>query len=101
MPKSPPNEPRNGSPTPAEIFRVFRNTTMASIEGLRLLLEECASLRAELIAVHRLHSNGDGDGHGVFSDRQQNRILQLQEAAKEMQALVASLPRRAGARQGG
>ena len=90
MPKSPPNEPRNGSPTPAEIFRVFRNTTMASIEGLRLLLGECADLRADLVTVHSLHSDGDGDG--VFSARQQDRILELREAAKDMQALLVSLP---------
>ena len=71
---------------------------MASIEGLRSLLEECADLRTDLVAVHLLHSNGDGDG--VFSDRQQNRTLELQEAAKEMKAVLASLPRQ-GRRTGG
>lgn len=94
MPQSTPDPPHNGSPTAAEVFRVFRNTAMASIEGLRLLLEECADLRGELVTVHSLHSDGDGDG--VFSARQQNRISELQEAAKEMEAVLASLPREAG-----
>ena len=49
-------QPADGDPTTAEIFRVFRNTTMASLEGLRLLLEECAELRAELVTIHGLHS---------------------------------------------
>ena len=89
MPKSP-QEPHNGDPTAAEIFRVFRNTTMASIEGLRLLLGECADLRGDLVTVHNLHSDGDSDG--IFSARQQNRILELQDAAKEMEVLLASLP---------
>ena len=91
MPQSPPDPLHDGSPTAAEIFRVFRNTTMASIEGLRLLLEECADLRGELVTVHSLHSDGDGDG--VFSTRQRDRIVELQEAAKEMEALLTSLPR--------
>lgn len=63
---------------------------MASIEGLRLLLEECADLRAELVTVHSLHSDSDGDG--VFSARQQGRILELQQAANEMKTLQSSLP---------
>ena len=91
MPQSSPEQPGNGHPTAAEIFRVFRETTMASIEGLRLLLVECADLRADLVTVHTLHSNGDGDG--IFSARQQDRILELQEAAKAMEALLGSLPR--------
>lgn len=90
MPESPKDQPNVGNPTAAEIFRVFRNTTMASIEGLRLLLGECADLRADLVTVHSLHSDGDGDG--VFSARQQDRILELREAAKDMQALLVSLP---------
>lgn len=90
MPKSSQDQPHDGNPTAAEIFCVFRNTTMASIEGLRLLLEECADLRGELVTVHNLH--GDGDGDGVFSARQQNRILELQEAAKDMETLLASVP---------
>ena len=90
MPKSSPDQPHDGNPTAAEIFRVFRNTTMASIEGLRLLLRECADLRSELVVVHSLHSDGDGDG--VFSGRQQNRILELREAAKDMEAVLVSLP---------
>ena len=80
----------DSNPTAAEIFRVFRQTITASIEGLRLLLGECAALRAELVAVHNLHNRGDGDG--VFSARQQKRILELQEAAKDMQALMVSFP---------
>ena len=90
MPESSRDQPHNGNPTAAEIFRVFRETTMASITGLRLLLEECANLRAELITVHSLHSDDDGDG--VFSARQKNRILELQEAAKDMESLLVSLP---------
>ena len=90
MSQSPSEQPHNGKPTAAEIFRVFRDTTMASIEGLRLLLGECADLRGELVTIHNLRSDGDGDG--VFSARQQNRILELQEAAKEMHALLVSLP---------
>ena len=92
MPKSSQEQPHDGSPTAAEIFRVFRNTTRASISGLSLLLQECADLRAELVTVHSLHSDGDGDG--VFSARQQNRILELHEAANEMEAVVACLPAR-------
>lgn len=90
MPESPREQPNVGNPTAAEIFRVFRNTTMASIEGLRLLLGECADLRADLVTVHSLHCDGNGDG--VFSARQQDRILELREAAKDMQALLVSLP---------
>ena len=93
MPEPTPDQPHNGRPTTAEVFRVFRNTTMASIEGLKLLLEECADLRAELVTIHGLHSNGEGDG--VFSARQQNRILELQGAATQMDAVLASLPHRA------
>ena len=88
MPHFSSEQSHNGNPTAAEIFRVFRNTTMASIEGLRLLLGECADLRAELVTIHGLH----GDGDRVFSARQQNRILELQEAAKDMQALLVALP---------
>ena len=91
------DQPYDDNPTAAEIFRVFRNTTMASIQGLRLLLSECADLRGELITVHSLH----GDGGGVFSARQQNRILELQEAAKDMEALIASLPSHPGDRSDG
>lgn len=90
MSQSPSEQPHNDNPTAAEIFRVFRNTTMASISGLRLLLGECADLRGELVTIHNLRTDGDGDG--VFSARQQNRILELQEAAKDMQALLVSLP---------
>ena len=85
-----PGQPLDGNPTAAEIFRVFRNTTVASLEGLRLLLEECALLRIELITVHGPHI--DGDDHNVFSARQQDRIRELQEAAKDIEAMAASLP---------
>jgi hypothetical protein len=94
MPQPSQDQPDDGNPTAAEIFRVFRNTTMASIQGLRLLLGECADLRADLVTVHSLHSEGDGDE--VFSARQQNRILELQKAANDMGALLTSLPRQAG-----
>jgi hypothetical protein len=46
MPQPSQDQPDDGNPTAAEIFRVFRNTTMASLQGLRLLLGECADLRA-------------------------------------------------------
>lgn len=87
MPGFPPAQPSNGDPTPAEIYRVFRNTTMASVQGLGLLLKECADLREDLITIHNLHGNGDG----AFSARQQNRIVELREAAKEMEGTIASL----------
>jgi len=87
------DQPPDGDPSAAEMFRVFQTTTMASLEGLRLLLKECADLRAELVTIHGLH--GHGDDHGVFSARQQDRILELQEAAKDMEVLVASLAQRA------
>lgn len=91
MPQSRQEQPHDGNPTAAEIFRVFRNTIVASISGLSLLLGECSELRADLVTVHSLHTDGGGDG--VFSARQRSRILELREAAKEMEALVASLPR--------
>lgn len=90
MPKSFQDQHHDGNPTAAEIFSVFRNTTMATIAGLKLLLGECADLRGELVTLHSLHS--DRDGTGVFSTRQQNRILELQEAAKDMEALLVSWP---------
>ncbi len=64
---------------------------MAGIEGLTLLLGECADLRADLVTVHSLHSDSDGDG--MFSARQQDRILVLQKAAMAMQTLLDALPR--------
>ena len=94
MPQPSPDQPDDSNPTAAEIFRVFRNTTMASIQGLRLLLGECADLRADLVTLHSLHSKDDGDG--AFSACQQNRILELQDAANEMTALLTSLPCEAG-----
>ena len=90
MSKSLQDQSNDSNPTAAEIFHVFRQTITASIEGLRLLLVECADLRAELVAVHDLHNGGDGDG--VFSARQQKRILELEEAAKDMQVLMVSFP---------
>ena len=80
--------PDNGGPTAAEIFGVFRNTTMATIAALKLLLEECADLRAELVTMTDVNHGGSG----LFCDRQRNRILQLEGAAQEMKALLASLP---------
>lgn len=99
MPQSFHDQSGNGDPSPAEIFRVFRSATMASIEGLRLLLDECADLRAELITIHGLHSDGDGDG--LFSARQQSRTVELRGAAENMEALIASLPRKASDGQDG
>ena len=94
------NKPPNGDPSATEIFRLFRSTTTASLEGLRLLMEECADLRAELVIIHELSS--DGDDHGVFSARQKDRILELQAAANAMEALAATLPQAAaGAADGG
>ena len=84
------DQSNDSNPTAAEIFRIFRETITASIAGLRLLLGECADLRAELVEVHSLHNGGDGDG--VFSARQEKRILELQEAAKDMQVLMVSFP---------
>lgn len=84
------DKPHNNDPTAAEIYRLFRNTTMASISAMRLLLVECADLRADLITVHDL--NGDGEGNAAFSRRQQDRILELENAAIEMVSLLASLP---------
>lgn len=81
-------QPSDGNPTPAEIFRVFRDTTTACIEGLTLLLRECADLRADLMMIHSLH----GDSDAAFSVRQQSRMLDLQEAAKEMALVLASVP---------
>jgi len=100
MSKSSHDQPYNGNPTPAEIFRIFRETTAATITGLKLLLDECADLRADLVAVHHLHNDGDGDG--VFSSRQQSRILELKDAAQAMGALLIALPHRAdGGADGG
>jgi hypothetical protein len=93
-------QPPDGDPSAAEIFRLFRSTTTASLEGLRLVLEECADLRAELVMIHGLYS--DGGDHGVFSARQKDRILELQAAATAMEALAATLPQAAaGAADGG
>ena len=63
-------------------------------QALRLLLVECADLRADLVTVHGLHSDGEDDG--VFAGRQQDRILELQDAATGMAALLASLPNQPG-----
>ena len=83
------DQPHNDNPTTAEIFRVFRNATVANISGMKLLLEECADLRSELVTIHRLH--GDGDGYGTFSSRQRSRILELKEAANHMEDMLVSL----------
>lgn len=87
------NQPHNGDPTAAEIFRMFRETTIASISGLKLLLDECADLRAELVTVHTRTDDGNGDAHSIFSARQQSRIVELKDAAQAMEALVIALPR--------
>jgi hypothetical protein len=52
MSKSSHDQPHNGKATPAEILRVFRETTIATISGLQLLLDECADLRGELVTAH-------------------------------------------------
>ena len=96
MPHSSRVRPHDGNPTAAEIFRVFHNTTVACIDGLRLLLGECADLRGDLVTVYSLHSEGDG----VFFARQQNRILELQKAAIAMETLLAALPREVDAYAG-
>ena len=85
--------PNDGTPTTAEIFRMFRETTIASISGLKLLLDECADLRAELVTVHTRTNDGAGEAHGIFSARQQSRIVELKDAAQAMEALVIALPR--------
>lgn len=94
MAHSSPDQPHEGNPAAVEILRVFRNTTVAGIEGLTLLLGECADLRADLVTVHSLHSDSDGDG--MFSARQQDRILVLQKAAMAMQTLLDALLREVG-----
>ena len=91
-----PDLPDSGRPTAAEIFRVFRETTMASISGLKLLLEECADVRAELLMM----VDGTHDGDGLFSARQRNRIRELKEAAQEMETLLATLPDAEGSEPG-
>src|SRR5262245_1452580 len=81
MPKSSADQPHDGNPTSAEIFRIFRETTEASISGLKLLLEECADVRADLITIHGRTETENG-GDGVFSARQQNRIVELRQARR-------------------
>ena len=93
------DQPHNGNPTTPEIFRMFRETTIASISGLKLLLDECADLRAELVTAHTRTNEGNGEAHGSFSARQQSRIVELKDAAQAMKALVLALPR--GANDGG
>jgi hypothetical protein len=88
MPEHFPEVPRDGDPTAAEIFRVFRNTTMATIVGLKTLLDECADLRAELVTI----VDGNHGGSQVFSARQENYIQELRQGAQAMEALLASLP---------
>ena len=68
---------------------MFRTTTIAAISGLKLLLQECAELRAELITI--VDGNHDGDGSGSFSARQRNQIVELKRAAQAMNVLLASL----------
>ena len=92
MSKSSHDQPHIGNPTTAEIFRMFRETTVASISGLKLLLEECADLRAELVTAHTRTNDGNGEAHGIFSARQQSRIVELKDAAQAMEALAIALP---------
>ena len=87
------DQPHNGKPTMAEIFRMFRETTIASISGLKLLLDECADLRAELVTVHTRTNGDNADARGLFSARQQSRIVELKDAALAMEALLIALPR--------
>ena len=93
MSKSSHDQPNNGTPTAADIFRMFRETTIASISGLKLLLDECADLRAELVTAHTRTNDGNGEAHGIFFARQQSRIVELKDAAQAMDALVIALPR--------
>lgn len=67
---------------------MFRTTTIATVAGLKLLLEECADVRSELAMM----VDGNHDGHGQFSARQRSRITELREAAQAMETLLASLP---------
>ena len=94
MPHFSPDQPQDGNLPAAKIFRVFCNTIVASIEGLTLLLGECADLRADLVTLHSLHSDGDDDW--MFSAHQQDRILKLQTAAMAMETLLDALPREMG-----
>jgi len=80
--------PDNNGPTVAEIFHAFRDTSIATITGLKLLLEECADLRAELVTI----VEANHDGSGLFSARQQDHILELKRAAQDMDAVLDSLP---------
>jgi hypothetical protein len=93
MSKSSHDEPHNGKPTPAEILRVFCETMIATISGLKLLLDECADLRAELVTAHTRTNDGNCETYAVFSARQQSRIVELRDAAQSMEALVIALPR--------
>lgn len=95
MPESSHDQPNDGNPTTAEIFRVFRETTEASISGLKLLLDECADLRADLITIHSRTETENG-GDGVFSARQQNRIVELKQASRGMEDLLIALPEEGG-----
>lgn len=95
------DQPHIGNPTTAEVFRMFRETTIASISGLKLLLDECADLRAELVNAHTRTNDGNGESHGIFSARQQSRIVELRDAAQAMEALVIALPRRVNDGAGG
>ncbi len=81
------------NPTAAEIFRVFRNTTMASIEGLRLLLGECADLRGELVTLHSLHS--DSAVMGYFRPANKIAYWNYRKRRNTCRLLLASLPNQA------
>jgi hypothetical protein len=85
--KTLPVQPDDGNPTPAEIFRVFRETIMATIGALKLLLQESANVRAELVLL----AGANQDINELFFVRQRGRIGELEQAAQEMQTLFASL----------
>jgi len=83
-------------PIATAIFRLFGDTTIATITGLKLLLEESADLRAELVTI----VEANHDGSGLFSARQRNHILEPKRASQDMEALLASLTPDGSASQG-
>ena len=87
------DQPNDGLPTAAETFRMFRETTITSISALKLLLDECADLRAELVTAHTRTNDGNGEAHSISSARQQSRIAELKDVAQAIEALVIALPR--------
>lgn len=82
-------QPPNYDPSKADMFRMFRDMTVACISGLHLLLKECADLRAELITMDTHHTDGSG---AEFAARQERHMSQLEAAATDMEGLLARLP---------